>query len=113
MRKLTPAMETLVRALDTYGNVDPARDLGRMGLRTTARVTTGTITGLIARGILREWDHKARVFWPATRPEEVHVDALLENVRRERKGRFGHMRDDTWENFIVALEKGLRAYSVH
>ncbi|MFL6145589.1 MAG: hypothetical protein ACJ72N_27475 [Labedaea sp.] len=75
-------MQTLMRALEIHGNIDPVRDLGRMGLHTTARTTTSTIVALMDRGILREWDPTARVHWPATTPDQVYVDALEAQLRR-------------------------------
>jgi hypothetical protein len=82
MKKLSPAMARLVHALEIHGNIDPVRDLGRMGLHTAARTTTGTVDALIRRGILREWDPWTKVYHRATTPAQVYADAMEEQLRR-------------------------------
>jgi len=72
-QKLSPAMQRLVRALETYGYVDPIRDGG----------TVGTVVALMDRGILREARNYKGVHFPATTPEQVWDEAHAEDARRD------------------------------
>jgi hypothetical protein len=76
--KLSPAMQRLVNALNQHGHIDPVRDLGR-------GTTSGTITALVTRGILREQAPRrfGRVHFPATTPDQVWTEAHDEYSRRK------------------------------
>lgn len=74
-KPLSPAMESLVRALNEYGYIDPIRDCGR-------RQGVNTLVALMDRGIIREAKHRHGVHFPATTPEQVWDEAHAENDRR-------------------------------
>lgn len=80
--KLTPAMQAMVRTLETHGHIDPVRDLGRMARGGT--MTSATIVALIKRGIIREAGRSSgHLHFAATTPAQVETDAYAENDRRE------------------------------
>lgn len=72
MVKLSPVMQSLVRALHRHGYVDPIRDGGR----------SGTFVALIQRGILREAKGRNGRHYAATTPAQVEADAYDEAKRR-------------------------------
>ena len=96
--KLSPAMQRLVRALETYGNIDPIRDCGR-------GVGVSTIVALMDRGIIRESKRSHGIHMPATTPEQVWDEAHAENARREAE-QAAYLVDNT--NWVQCTPDGDR-----
>jgi hypothetical protein len=90
--KLSPAMQSLVRALNAYGHVDPMRDCGRYGFGGNGRTGTVTIVALMDRGILREAKGRWGVHMPATARAQVEAEAYAEHARRAAE-RAAHAAD--------------------
>src|ERR1041384_94854 len=76
--ELSPAMQRLVRALNTHGYIDPSRDFGR-GRGTGVN----TVVALMKRGILREAKGRWGRHEVATTPAQVEEEAYAEDARRD------------------------------
>jgi len=92
--KLSPAMQSLVHALNAHGHIDPIRDCGRYGFGGSGRTGTATIVALMSRGILREAKYSNSVHMPATTPAQVEEEAYAEDARRDAE-QAAHAADPT------------------
>lgn len=108
--KLSPAMQSLVRALNAHGYVDPIRDFGRIGFGGSGRVGISTVVALMDRGILRESRTSRGVHFPATTPAQVEHEAYDENDRIIAE-RAAHAADQ--ESWVQAIDDDSTAEEIH
>ncbi len=94
MRKLTPAMERAYGAALKVGYLDP--------IETGAK--SGTIVGLMERGLIREAKGRAGRHALATTREAAHAMAWIEALERNwAAGAWPHWTDESFRWFIQRL----------
>lgn len=101
-KKLSPAMERMVRALEAHGYVDTIRDGG----------TVNTVVALMDRGILREATPRWHPLgpgrhYPATeRTDQLHLAAWVDHLEWSREhGALKGLAPETWDWFIARMRK--------
>lgn len=95
-KPLSPAMQRLVRALETYGYIDPIRDCSH-------GVGINTLVALMDRGIIREAKYRYGIHFPATTPEQVWDEAHAEDARRDAE-QAAYLDDNT--NWVQCTPDG-------